>query len=94
MGLFAGHHSVIFLPSQVIEPTLYVPLSQKQVVSLLPSQAKARRGKLKSYAVLIIVSFCMQVEFLSTWQIEDIGFKIHEVYEERLLPLLQFQFVL
>lgn len=36
----------------------------------------------------------MQVEFLSTWQIEDIGFKIHEVYEERLLPLLQFQFVL
>jgi len=65
------------------------------VVSLLPNRAKARRGKLKKYAVLIIASFCMQfVFFLSTWQIEDIGFKVSELHEERLLLLLQFQFVL
>jgi hypothetical protein len=36
----------------------------------------------------------MQVELLSTWQIEDTGFKVSELYEERLLLLLQFQFVL
>ena len=36
----------------------------------------------------------MQVEFLSTWQIEDIGFKVSELYEEKVLPLLQYQFVL
>jgi hypothetical protein len=64
------------------------------VVSLLPNQAKARRGKLKSYAVFIIASSCLQVEFLSTWQVEGIGFKVSELYEERLLLLLQFQFVL
>jgi hypothetical protein len=57
----------------------------------LPNQAKV---VLKSYAIFIIASFCMQVEFLSTWQIEDIGFKVFELYEERLLPLLQFQLVL
>jgi hypothetical protein len=60
----------------------------------LPNQAKARRSKLKRYAVLVIASFCMQVEFLRTWQIEDIGFKVSELYEEKVLPLLQYQFVL
>lgn len=77
-----------------MEPILYVPLAQKYVVSLLPNQAKARRDKLKSYTVLIIASFCMQVEFLDTWWVEDIGFKVSELYEERLLQLFQFQFVL
>ena len=38
--------------------------------------------------------FCLQVEFLSTWQVEGIGFKVSELYEKRLLLLLQFQFVL
>ena len=36
----------------------------------------------------------MQVEFLDTWRVEDIGFRVSELYEERLLQLFQFQFVL